>query len=177
VSTDFEELGGYRFLYLNLSGRDQPEQVQGLTVTASFLPMLGAKMQLGHNFLPEEEHRGREKAVVLSDGLWRRRYGADANIVGQYVTIDGEPYRVAGVLSPAFHFIRVLNRPLDIYIPLVTDPDPSQALDHNLFVYGRLKRGVSVDQATEQLDSVYRALDTERPAANESWTVTITRLD
>ena len=89
VGTAFEELGGYRFLYLNLSGRDQPEQVQGLTVTASFLPLLGAKMHLGRNFFPGEEHKGSEKAVVLSDGLWRRRYGSDANIVGQYITIDG----------------------------------------------------------------------------------------
>jgi putative ABC transport system permease protein len=177
VGTAFDELGGYRFLYLNISGRDQPEQVQGLTVTASFLSLLGARMQLGRGLLPDEEHKGSDKVAVLSDGLWRRRYGTEANIVGQNITIDGEPYRVVGVLSPAFHFIRVLNRPLDLYIPLVTDPDLSKPLDRNLFVYGRLKRGVSIAQATAQLDSVYRALDAQRPAKSDSWAPSITRLD
>ena len=172
-----EEVAGWRFLYLNISGRDEPEQVQGLTVTASFLPLLGAKLQLGRNLLPEEEHKGREKVAVLSDSLWKRRFGADTSIVGQYITIEGEPYLVAGVLSPKFHFIRVLDRPLDIYIPLVTDRDSSKTFDHNLFVYGRLKPGVSVDQAKAQLDSVYRALDADRPTTDESWTVSMTPLD
>ena len=98
-------------------------------------------------------------------------------VVGQYITIEGEPYLVAGVLSPKFHFIRVLDRPLDIYIPLVTDRDSSKTFDHNLFVYGRLKPGVSVDQAKAQLDSVYRALDADRPTTDESWTVSMTPLD
>src|SRR5215831_15951428 len=69
----FEQIAAWRFLYFNLSGRDQPERVQGLTVSASFLPLLGAQIQAGRIFLPEEEQIGYDKVAILSDALWRRR--------------------------------------------------------------------------------------------------------
>ena len=177
VGSVFDELAGWRFLYLNLSGQDQPEQVQGLTVSASFLPLMGAKFELGRNLLPNEEHASNEKVAVLTDGLWKQRFAGDPNIINTYIQIEGEPYRVVGVLSSVFHFIRVLDRPIDIYIPLVTDPDPSRTFDHNLFVYGRLKKGVSLEQASSELDSIYRDLDRQSPLSAGAWTVSVTSTD
>lgn len=98
----FEQIAAWRFLYFNLSGRDEPERVQGLTVSASFLPLLGAQVQLGRTFLPEEEQIGHDKVVVLSDALWRRRFGEDPNLVGQRIDIEGEPHTVVGILAPTF---------------------------------------------------------------------------
>src|SRR5918912_2650196 len=114
-SQSFEQMAGWRFVYLNLTGRDQPERVQGLNVSASYFPLLGVKAALGRTFLPEEEEAGRDRVVVLSDRLWQRRFGADPNIVGQEVTVEGESYRVVGVLPRSFRVFRVLNRELDMY--------------------------------------------------------------
>jgi putative ABC transport system permease protein len=123
----FEQIAAWRFLYLNLTGRDEPERVQGLTVSASFLPLLGAQVQLGRAFLPEEEQIGHDKVVVLSDALWRRRFGEDPSLVGQRIDIEGEPHTVVGILAPSFQIFRVLNRPLDIYVPLTFDPQQAKS--------------------------------------------------
>ncbi|HYR89192.1 MAG TPA: ABC transporter permease [Terriglobia bacterium] len=170
----FEQIAGWRFLYLNLSGLDKPEQVQGLTVTAPFLSLLGAEFQSGRNFLPEEEQFGHEKVAILSSSLWNRRFGSDPNLVGQQIFIESQPYTVVGILSPAFRFIRVLDRPLDIYLALPIDRDIRPGLDHSLFVYGRLKAGISLDQAQTELDSFYRNFDRQFPQPNSMWTASVT---
>ena len=164
----FEQIAAWRFLYFNLSGRDEPERVQGLTVSASFLPLLGAQVQLGRTFLPEEEQIGRDKVVVLSDALWRRRFGEDPSLVGQKVDIEGEPHTVVGILAPSFHIFRVLNRPLDIYVPLTFDRSRLNRRDHDIFVYARLKPAVTLDQAQSEMDVLYRRLEQEYPQTNSS---------
>jgi putative ABC transport system permease protein len=164
----FEQIAAWRFLYFNLSGRDEPERVQGLTVSASFLPLLGAQVQLGRTFLPEEEQIGRDKVVVLSDPLWRRRFGEDPSLVGQKIDIEGEPHTVVGILAPSFHIFRVLNRPLDIYVPLTFDRSRLNRRDHDIFVYARLKPAVTLDQAQSEMDVLYRRLEQEYPQTNSS---------
>jgi hypothetical protein len=106
----FEQLAAWRFLYFNLSGRDQPERVQGLTVSASFLPLLRAQVQAGRIFSPEEEQVGHDKVAVLSDALWHRRFAPDPILVGQKINLEGEPYTVVGILASNFQIFRVLNR-------------------------------------------------------------------
>ena len=164
----FEQIAAWRFLYFNLSGRDEPERVQGLTVSASFLPLLGAQVQLGRTFLPEEEQIGRDKVVVLSDALWRRRFGEDPSLVGQKIDIEGEPHTVVGILAPSFHIFRVLNRPLDIYVPLTFDRSRLNRRDHDIFVYARLKPAVTLDQAQSEMDVLYLRLEQEYPQTNSS---------
>src|ERR1041385_1910034 len=88
----FDRVAGWRFLYLNLSGRDEPERVQGLTVSPDFFPLLNINAQIGRPFFSEEEKPGHDKVVVLSHRLWERRFAADPNIVGQQITVEGEPY-------------------------------------------------------------------------------------
>jgi len=162
----FEQIAAWRFLYFNLSGRDEPERVQGLTVSAPFLPLLGAQVQFGRTFLPEEEQAGHDKVAVLSDALWRRRFGADPNLVGQKIDIEEESYTVVGILVPTFQTFRVLNRPLDIYVPLTLDRSRLNRLDHDTFVYARLKLGVTLDQAQSEMDVLYRRLEQEYPQTN-----------
>jgi putative ABC transport system permease protein len=164
----FEQIAAWRFLYFNLSGRDEPERVQGLTVSASFLPLLGAQVQLGRTFLPEEEQIGHDKVVVLSDALWRRRFGEDTSLVGQKIEIEGEPHTVVGILAPTFQIFRVLNRPLDVYVPLTFDRGRLNRRDHDIFVYARLKPGVTLDQAQSEMDVLYRGLEQEYQQTNSS---------
>jgi putative ABC transport system permease protein len=162
----FEQIAAWRFLYFNLSGRDEPERVQGLTVSASFLPLLGAQVQRGRTFLPEEEQLGHDKVVVLSDALWRRRFGEDPSLVGQKIDIEGEPHTVVGILAPTFQMFRVLNRPLDIYVPLTFDRGRLNRRDHDIFVYARLKLGVTLDHAQSEMDVLYRRLEQEYQQTN-----------
>jgi predicted permease len=164
----FEQIAGWRFLYFNVTGRDAPERAQGLSVSASFLPLLGAEAQLGRTFLSEEEQPGHERVTVLSDTLWRRRFGADPNLVGQKIKIDGGPYTVVGILSPTFRIFQVLNRPLDIYVPLTLDPSHLNRQEHDMFVYVRLKPGVSLDRAQSEMVVLYRRLEREYPGTNKS---------
>src|SRR5262249_15540350 len=78
-----EALSGWRFLYFNISGRAQPARVQGFKVDAKFLPLIGIAPALGRNFTPEETLAGRDNVAILTNGLWRRRFGADPGIIGQ----------------------------------------------------------------------------------------------
>jgi putative ABC transport system permease protein len=162
-SRSFEQMAGWRFLYLNLAGRDQPERVQGLTVSASYFPLLGVKAALGRTFLAEEEQAGRDRVVVLSDGLWQRRFGSDPNIVGQKITVEGEPYTVVGVLPHDFWVFRVLNRELDMYVPLALERGQLSREDQSIFVYARLKPGVSLEQAEGEMNALQRSHEQGRP--------------
>jgi putative ABC transport system permease protein len=174
----FERVAGWRFLYLNLAGVDEPERVEGLTVSPGYFPLLGVTPSLGRTFLPEEEEPGRDKVVILSHGLWRRRFGSDTGVVGRQITVEGEPRTVVGVLPPDFRTFRVLNRELEIYIPLTLDrarlnrgtrPEPGGArgdAGQVMFVYARLKPGVSVEQARAEMDALYRGLGEEYPQTN-----------
>ena len=169
----FEQIAAWRFAYFNLLGRDEPERVQGLTVSASFLSLLGAQLQAGRAFLPEEEQGGHDKAVILSDALWRRRFAGDPKVVGQRVDIEGESYTVVGILAPTFQIFRVLNRPLDIFVPLTFDLSRLNRQDHDTFVYARLKPGVTLDQAQSQMDVLYSRLEHRYPQTNSDRTARV----
>ena len=82
----------------------EPEQVPGLRVSASFFPVLGVQPFLGRSFLSEEEVRGKDHEVILSYGLWQRRYGADRALLGKTIKIDGDDFTVVGVMPRGFHW-------------------------------------------------------------------------
>jgi putative ABC transport system permease protein len=150
----FESLAAWNFQFFNLSGADEPERVEGLKVTSRFFEVLGVQPALGRAFLPEEERAGRDRVVILTDNLWRRRFAADPAIVGRPILIEDEPYIVAGVLPSDYRLFRVLNRELDLYVPLALNPARAGRRDHLLFVYGRLRPGVATAQAQTVLDGI-----------------------
>jgi hypothetical protein len=98
----------------NLPTRDDGERVNCGRVSASFLPILGAGLELGRGFLHEEDRPGGLPVIILSHGLWKRRYGGDTNILGRTIKLDQKPYSVVGVLTSSFRF----SDPYDILIPL-----------------------------------------------------------
>lgn len=183
----FERVAGWRFLYLNLTGRDEPERVQGLTVSPDYFPLLNVNAEIGRTFVPEEEEPGQDKVIVLSHRLWERRFAADPSIVGQPITVEGEPYTVVGVLPSDFHIFRVLNRDLDVFIPLRLDraelartdtpqSKPSSDSEQVMFVYGRLKVDLSIEQAQGSMTAIYSGLEQEFPNSNAGTGVRLVRL-
>jgi putative ABC transport system permease protein len=161
----FQQAAAWRFEYFNVAGRDEPEQVQGLRVSPSFLRLLGASAQIGRTFVAGDDQPGRQHVVLVSHALWKRRFAA-SNVVGTEIQIGGEPYTVVGVLPPAFHFFAVLNRPIDLYIPLTFEVRPLDRKSHDLNVYARLQAGVSQERAQSEMNALYRDLAQAYPQTN-----------
>ena len=127
---------------VNLTGGDRPEQLKGVHVSASFFPLFGASMAAGRAFSADEDRPGGTRLVVISNGLWRRRFAADPNIVGTNIELGGEPYLVTGVLAATFNS----DPPSDIFLPLQADPNSTDQA-HYLHSAARLKPGVTLAQA------------------------------
>jgi putative ABC transport system permease protein len=173
----FEEMAATRFVYLNLADdRAEPDRVQALRVTARFLPMIGAPLALGRIFTADDEQPGADRIVLLANGFWRRRYGADPKVVGKAITVEGEPYRIAGVLGE-FPMFQVLNRELEIYAPLTIRVASASREDHSINAYGRLRPGVSAVQAQSEMDRIARGIEGRSPQTNAGWGVKITPLN
>ncbi len=127
---------------LNLTGGDRPEQLKAIHVSYEFFPLFGAKTELGRTFTAGEDRPRGGNVIVLSDGLWRRRFGSDPSIVGKPITLAGAPYTVIGVLEPGFTF----DPQPELYLPFQADPD-SVNQGHYFRAAARLKPGVTIEQA------------------------------
>src|SRR5215813_4755874 len=159
-----EQLAAYEFNTLNFTGSGEPERVAALRVTANFFSVLGVAPAHGRNFLPEEDQSGRNHVAILSDGLWRRRFGADPNLIGRQIQLSGDSYTVVGVMPPGFQ----LTQGTELWAPLTLRTNSS---GHNLSVIGRLKRGVSLAQAQASMDTIARQLEQQYPESNTGWGV------
>ena len=124
----------------NLSARGgEPEQVSGLRVSASFFPALGAKPMLGRAFLLVEEYPGRDHEVVLSYGLWKRRYGGDPAIVGHAIKVDGEDFTVVGVMPRDFAW-QFWSNPRQLWVPVGYTKTDYDRQSNSFLSFARLKR-------------------------------------
>ncbi|MFL6307402.1 MAG: ABC transporter permease [Candidatus Sulfotelmatobacter sp.] len=131
---------------LNLTGNDQPEQVQGVHVTTEYFSILGAPVIAGRTFTPSEDSPHGGNVAVLSYGLWKRRFGGDRSIVGKNIQLNGQPYQVVGVIGRGF----VTDNPADLWLPFQFELN-SQDQAHYFGVIARLKPGVTVPMANAQL--------------------------
>jgi putative ABC transport system permease protein len=141
---------------MTLTGAGDPVRLPAAIVTPDFFPTLRVNASLGRTFLSDEDQKGRDQVALLSDTLWRSRFGADPNVLGKTITVDGARRQVVGVMPPGFAF------PQDaaLWTPLDAAPD-----GHNSFsrpVIGRLKPGVTPQQAKVEFDEWVRGLPAER---------------
>ena len=138
---------------LNLTGNNEPERVTGASVTWQFFDVIGSRPILGRSFVAAEGQDGSQRVAVISDGLWRRRFGGDPSIVGRDITLDGRPYLVVGVADATLMFP---GRP-DVWRPLVFTPhqvDASQRGARWIQVIARLKPEVSVETARAEIATI-----------------------
>jgi putative ABC transport system permease protein len=147
----FSAIAAYDFAGpgINVGGGDIPEQVKGIHVSSGFFEVFGATPAIGRTFTAEEDRPGAPKLAVISHGLWKRRWGGDANIIGRPIILNGEPYTLIGVLAENFHSYP----PADVWIPLQADP-ASANQGHYLSVAALLKPGVTLEAAKSQLKIV-----------------------
>jgi putative ABC transport system permease protein len=156
----------------NLTSGGEPEQVSGLRVTASYFTVLGVRPMLGRTFLPAEESPGNDRVVVLSHGLWMRRYGGDRSIVGRTIQIDGEARTVVGVMPESFRF-QFWSPLRQLWVPAGWTPGDDDRQSNSFVAIGRLKPGVGVAAARGEMDTIGRSLATEHPAENSGQTIRV----
>lgn len=160
-STRYEDVGAYTVGSVNLEGRDQPVRAVAAFATASLFKTLGVPPQLGRAYTPQQDLPNAERTIVLSDGLWRRAFGGDPGVLGRRVKVDGEPRTVLGVMPPGFD---IDGRHVEAWIPLALDPaNPGFRGSHYLYLVGRLRPGVGLEQARAEVEGLLARWRRELP--------------
>jgi putative ABC transport system permease protein len=160
-------------LPMNLSGDGDPVQIPGMSVTAGFFEILRVAPILGRTFLPEEDEPGGRQVVVLSYGLWQRRFGGRMDVVGQRIILGGSPAEVIGVMPDGFAFPTIRA---DLFTPLRINPSTAPREGRNYQSVARLKRGVTLAQAQRDMEAVAAQTERERPRMNTKWSATVVPL-
>ncbi len=167
-SQSWDALAAVAYRKVNLTGHGEPQQLFAQFVTADLLPLFGQRLAHGRGFVLEEEKADRSDVVILSDSLWRRSFGADPAIVDKTIMVQGKPCTVVGIAAPNHH---ALGHG-DVFLPLGPKVVSHDRGDHTLdAVYGRLKAGVTLEQATAELSAIARQLELEYPETNAGWNV------
>ncbi len=164
----FDPMGAYRWDTLNLTGEGQPEKVQGFEVTANFFDVLGVQPKMGRSFLPEEEQRVKEQEIILSHGLWERRFASDPNILGKNVKVFGKAFTVVGVMGKGFDY----PKPAEAWVPLSLDAKERTTRDQRqLWALARLKPGVSFEQASAEIHTIAARQAAAYPDSYKGWSL------
>jgi len=157
-ANSFESLAGYFAFFgfggQTLTGRGEPERLMAVDVSPRFFEVLGVRPASGRLFTDAEHHRGGPRAAVLSYGLWRRRFGGDPQLVGNAITINGEPVTVVGIMPADFDFSSVFTpgTHVDMFVP--ADLDIMRPWGNTLSVIGRLKPGVTLAEARAEFSAL-----------------------
>ena len=166
----FESTGIWEQLNFNFSGDGEAERVPGLRVSASTFAMLGVSPQIGRTFRPEEDAPGHAVAII-SDGLWRRRYGGRADIVGHAARINGKPVEIIGVMPRSFKFV---NGTTGVWMPIAFNEEDRARNSHSFQAAARLRPDVTLTAAKAELDTLGRALAKQYADDNNGETATLT---
>src|SRR3954466_7663134 len=173
----FDAMAGHIGTGFTFTGQGNPELVIGQMVTPDFFKVLGVTPALGRAFAPDEFAPGRETVTVLSYRLWKRRFGGDPAIAGSPVTTNSKPSLVAGVMPARFDYP---GPRYELYTPLASPRTPElppiNRNSHYLQVIGRVKPGVTPEQAQAEIVTVARALATQYPASNSNLSARATPL-
>lgn len=161
----FESIAALEQTTLNLTGRGEPLRLGGGHVSASFFNVFGVVPALGRDFVPDEEQPGRNRVVILNHGVWQRVFGGDPAIIGQTVTLNNMPHEVIGVLPASFRF---RHESIDVWHPIDFSAESLRArFNHFLEVDARLKPGVTVERAQQDMDRISAELHREVVLQNQ----------
>src|SRR5712691_2821662 len=149
---------------LTLSDKDEPERFSGSTITWNMFPMIGVQPILGRQIRQEEDTPGGPRVVLLSEGVWRRRYAADPAVIGRTITVNGNPHTIIGVMPPKFQF----PEQAQLWIPQTPIEHTSPRTSRNLQVMARLKPGTSLEDARRDIAGVADQLSREQ-RDDEGW--------
>ena len=169
----FDQISAYTFTNFNLIGVGEPKRLGAVRVSANLFSVIGVAPELGRAFLPEEDREGANHVVILGHALWKNRFGSDRAILGRSLTLNNQSYTVVGVMSSGFQFPvgfgymgKVLNDPTDLYVPIAATSDELRRGSYSFFALGRLKPGVTIDQARADMTTIESRLEQQYPDGN-----------
>jgi predicted permease len=159
---------------LILTDAGEPEQLRGSCVTSNLFPLLGMSPALGRTFTNEEEQPGRDRVVMISNDLWQRRFGANRDLVGSTIRLNGESHLVVGVMPPGVQ----LPPRNDVWLPIsrLGQGNLNSRVFHTLAVVGRLKPNVTPEQARREMETIATRLQQSYPATNKTIGVALSLL-
>jgi len=169
----FEDMVASQGSDFALTGGGEPEWCSGAHVSASYFQVLGVPAALGRTFLPGEDQAGRTQVVILSHGLWQRRFGSNPKVIGEAVRLDGDSYEIVGVMPKGY---RLGYYGPQLWTPLVFPPQsllPAAREDHSLAVTARLKSGVSVETAKAEIAGLAQRSEQTYPGTSKGWGATV----
>lgn len=169
----FQSLGAFQSDTFNLSGAGEPALLEGMRVSYGFFPSLGVTPALGRLFTREEDQPGHDHEVLLSDALWRDRFGSSPEVIGRVIDLNGAPFTVIAVMPPGFSFPHANEMPesfsfpreAQLWVPAALPAVPGPNASAELAVVGRLQDGISVAQAQSAMDVFATRMDNLIPAA------------
>jgi putative ABC transport system permease protein len=166
-SQSFENISAIRDWNITLTGEGEPEMLHGMRVSSNYFSVLAIKPELGRGFLPEEDRPATRRVVVLGHALWERSFGSDVEIVGKPIALGGQTFTVAGVMPKGFEDLvsEQLFQRADLWAPLGYDetlPWACRTCRH-IHAVARLKRGVSIEQAGVEMNTISQNLLLEHP--------------
>ncbi len=170
----FERFAAFQPLSFTLTGEGEPERVTSARVSAGFFETLGVQpVAGGRTFLADEEEAGRNGVVVISHSLWQSRFGGDPKLVGKTLALNGQNATIIGIMPPDFQF----PREAQLWTPIAfKTPQMSQRRSHFLRAVGRLKNGVTLDQAQAEVNNIAHGLEKQYPESNTHFGLGLTLL-
>src|SRR5215510_14312557 len=166
----FDSYSAFNYMSFTLTGDQQPEALEGILASADFGRVAGMAPALGRFFTAEEDAPGKERVALIGDGLWRRRFGANPQIVGRNVQLNGEPYTIIGVMPPDFNFP---HPNIQVWASLALDSSKYERGHGFLQGLARLKPGVTVEQARADLRNVAEQIKKEFPSLEQDFTIQV----
>jgi predicted permease len=171
-NASFSEMGAYAKILqgFNLTGEGEPQRIQAAYADSGLFPMLGIRPAAGRSFLPEEDRAGSAPVVILGHRLWQSRFGGDQQVVGRSISLDNQRYTVAGVQPAGVQ----LSRSADLWMPLGQfNDDLTEHVHHEFVVIGRLKPGVSLAQARDEVGRLNQQEAVAYPDAHKNFGVLV----
>ena len=174
----FEAMAAYREQDYSLTGAGEPERLHGQMISAEFFPLLGINPLLGRTFRPEEDQVGAAPVALLSEGLWKGRFGSSPDVVGKSMTLTGVSYTIVGVVPGRLPMFDPTH-PMDVFVPIGQWNDPTfrnRRIGMGTQGVGRLKPGVALAQAKADMESVARNLGATYPDADKGTSIALVPL-
>jgi putative ABC transport system permease protein len=169
----FEAIAAVHGIPMNLSGEGEPVQVSGLRVSAGFFEILGTAPAIGRSITRRDDVDGTPLTVVLSYGLWQRRFSGDVGALGRKIMVNGVSAEVIGVMPPGFAFP---TQHADLFIPMQIEPSSAPKDGRNFQTIARLRPGVTLRAAQGDMDTIAAQTARERPDMNAKWGATVVPL-
>lgn len=172
-STRLESVAAWTTVPINLVEETRSERLEGILVSPNFFGTLGVRVAVGRDFEPGEGREGHNQSVIISDGLWRRRFGANPGVIGRRLTLDRNDvnsFTVVGVAPPEVKF----PQRTDVWMPDFDEGESDGHGGRDLRAVARLKRGATFEQAQDELNIIAGSLERQYPKTNAGWRVTLT---